>query len=217
MSTSTISQGVTWDRCTVISPSIWEEHVDLEGHDLSFKDLKSRELQGSTPIRDAVSDLVNHVEDDEGVSVIFIPKGHSLSKMRAIAKSAGIKEYDVEGFMDRISPAETERAYVMVISNSLLCYSADKTPEERDQLVRKLGYEVPSTAELLTAIVFHRIIHSKPLFYDTDLRNFSLTSDQVDKYRPSLTSTESGFQVHFHYSNLFSGAAGVKRFYAIES
>ncbi|MBS0620509.1 MAG: F-box protein [Verrucomicrobia bacterium] len=202
---------VALERVPVIDQSVWERYVNLKQHGLSFEDLRFPSREALTK---AALDLAGHVEADQGVSIIAIPKGLSFSKLLAIGEALEVRAEYIWG---RIEPAigavETEQAYVAVLSNGVLQGSRSKSIEAQDELIQEMGCEVPSVADLLTAMIFHKVIFSKRLFSDAPW-TYSLTSDSADGYRLVIGGfAASGFDVINHdYDGVNVGAGGLRKF-----
>ncbi|MBS0621309.1 MAG: F-box protein [Verrucomicrobia bacterium] len=203
---------VALERVPVIDASVWEQYVNLQEHGLSFEGLvfPSREV-----LAPAALDLARHVEADQGVSIIAIPKGLSFSKLLAIGEALDVPARYV---WDRIVPAigavETEQAYVAVLSNGVLQGSRSKSIEAQDKLVQEMGCEVPSVADLLTAMIFHKVLFSKRLFSDAPW-TYSLTSDSAGGRRLAIGGfAASGFHVSLDYYDfhVHDGAGGLRKF-----
>ncbi|MBS0620647.1 MAG: F-box protein [Verrucomicrobia bacterium] len=199
-----------WKKVTLIDPSVWEKNVNLQGHSLSFEGLEfpSREI-----LEPVALDLTRHVERDQGVSIFPIPKGLAFFKLLTIAEEKSVRpKYIWRRVMRGISNIETERPYVIVVSNSVLKGSREKTYEERDALIQSMGYEVPSTTELLMGMVFHYMMYSKRLF-GNDPWTFSQTSDSVDGCRLAVGGfAPPGFIVSDANDGNYDGVAGLRRF-----
>ncbi|MBS0620143.1 MAG: F-box protein [Verrucomicrobia bacterium] len=200
-----------WKRVTLIDASVWEKYVNLEKYGLSFEGLV---VPGRESLEPVALDLARHVENDQGVSIIAIPKGLSFSKLLAIGRTLEVRAEYIWGRMEpAIGAVETEQAYVAVLSNGVLQGSRSKTIKARDKLVQELGCEVPSVADLLTAMIFHKVLFSKRLFSEEPW-TYSLTSDSADGDRLVIGGFgASGFCVSFHgYVDVFGGAGGLRKF-----
>ncbi|MBS0620678.1 MAG: F-box protein [Verrucomicrobia bacterium] len=198
-------------RGTLINASEWEKYIYLEVSGLSFEGLVVPSREVLTPV---VYNLAHLGENDQGVSVIAIPKGLSLSKLLVIAEEWGVRPYYIwEEVVPAIGAIETQWPYYAVISNSVLQGSRGKTIQERDALVQSVGCAVPSTTELLTVMVFHYIMRSKRLFSDKRCA-MSLTSDSVEGWRLAIGAfMPSGYHVEDAGNMSFMfGVAGVRRF-----
>ncbi|MBS0620512.1 MAG: F-box protein [Verrucomicrobia bacterium] len=198
-----------WDRVTRIDPSVWAKYVNLEKYGLSFEGSVDLSREVLEPV---ALDLARRVEEGKGVSIIAIPGGLSFSKLFAIAKERGVPvRFIWEEVVPAIGARETERPCIAVISNSVLEGSKGKTIEARDALVQAMGYEVPSTIELLTVMVFHYIMHSRRL-YSSEPWTYSLTSDSSNGLRLSIGGfASSGFSVSL-YDDVFLGVGGLRKF-----
>ncbi|MBS0620510.1 MAG: F-box protein, partial [Verrucomicrobia bacterium] len=192
----------------VIKEDGWRKFVDLEKYGLKFDEL---EFPSREDLMVPALDLARHVEEDQGVSIIAIPKGLSLSKLLAIAEEWGVpRRYIWAEIEPAIGTLETKRPYIALISNSVLQGSRDKTNRLSDAFVQEKGYEVPSTIELLSLMVFNCIKHSKRLFSDD--RTHALTSDSVHTRRLAIGGfTPSGFIIT-HFAFIHIGVAAVRRF-----
>ncbi|MBS0621118.1 MAG: F-box protein [Verrucomicrobia bacterium] len=200
-------------RFTVITPSVWEYNFNLQERGLSFEGFLAPQ-DGVLLL--AAANLKSCVDEDQGVSIVAIPKGLSLVRLLAIAEKAKVPiERIVNEIISAIGNVTTERAYMIVVSNSVLKESRNKTIEARDTLVQGMGYEVPSTVELLAVIIFHYIMYSKRLL-NHELCTWSQTSDSTDQQRFSVGDFGvSGFCIDYVNATPYigEGVAGVQRFF----
>ncbi|MBS0620507.1 MAG: F-box protein [Verrucomicrobia bacterium] len=204
---------VALERMAVIDASAWEKYVNLQEHGLSFEGLQfpSREVLASVAF-----DLVAHVENDQGLSIIAIPKGLSFSKLLAIGRALDVPAaYIWDPVEPAIGAVETKQAYTAILSNGILHGSRSKTIEELDKLVQEMGCEVPSVSDLLTAMIFNKVIFSKRLFSDAPW-TYSLTSNSAGGRRLAIGGfAASGFYVFSHYYDcvrVVGGAGGLRKF-----
>ncbi|MBS0620506.1 MAG: F-box protein [Verrucomicrobia bacterium] len=202
---------VALERVPIIDQSVWEKYVNLQEHHLSFEGLvfPSREV-----LAPAALDLAGHVENDQGVSIIVIPKGLSFSRLLAIGRALGVPARFIwDPVEPTIGAVETKQAYVAVLSNGILQGSRSKTIQARDKLVQEMGCEVPSVSDLLTAMIFHKVLFSKRLFSDAPW-TYSLTSDSAGGRRLVIGGfAASGFHVFgHHFDYVDHGAGGLRKF-----
>ena len=140
-----------------IGKDVWEKHVDLKKHGLVIEDLpepSSRLLVKSIK-------MASQVENTAGFTQLIIPKGLTFDKLTAIALEPKIG--NPTGYVKECKsiPEQlpVEQTYEIMISRSVIKETRNKTYDRQEEVINRIGFDVPRLIEV-TSLIFLTYISS---------------------------------------------------------
>ena len=151
---------VSLNSVRIFDPTFWNTQIGpLEG--VTFGDAEPSSVEETLH-------AMNHVPN---LTVIAMPQGFTIRKLESLIKAfqaedkfPGFVRFSPR-FLKEIGDIPVEKTYTCVISDEVLPLSTSQSWEEHQDLVTKLGYEMPKLIEMMTS-VFFRCITGQEDFYD---------------------------------------------------
>ena len=150
-------------------------------------------------------ELAPHVENEEGLTLLTMPKGLTLNQLVAIAAEKGIT-VNVE--WDQILPNQgnisVEQTYVILITDSIFRASRSKTYAQQQAVVAGHGCVMPTVQEYVALCVFTNKAFQKCLYRQGDAQNpwtYGRSSTHVDNYPLIVGGSDPARVDVYHYEN----------------
>jgi hypothetical protein len=201
-------------KLSIIDRGVWERHVDLSRWGLSF------EAAAPCPNRKLILNLPRlfaslNVEGGAGITLLVMPQGLTFNKLVEINPAAF--EYIWDRIPEVLGEIFVERTYQVVITNSVLEESRNKSVSQQQALVEKLDCKMPRVLEV-SALVILTFISSSALsptrLYNDSPWTYTRCIEKLDGYSIVVGSfTSEGFDVHDNnFDNVDYGVGAVQKF-----
>ncbi len=151
-------------KLTIIDEKIWEKYIDLAVHQFTFEGLPP--LNKRKLIPELIHMFALKIEKDAGITLLTLPHGLSLPKLRKSALSP--KQGNPTGFLFIAPLVEknqekvvVEKTHRVAVTNFMLEDTKGLTANEHQQFAQKIGYKIPGFLTLNALNVLNRICSSE--------------------------------------------------------
>ena len=113
-------------------------------------------------------ELAPHVENNEGLTLLTMPKGLTLNQLAAIATAKGITVDVWDELLQEHGNVPVEQTYVIVITDSVFRISRSKIYAQQQELVARHRCVMPTVQEYVAHCVFTNIVYQKCIYRQDD-------------------------------------------------
>ncbi len=127
-------------------------------------------------------EMVPHVEDNAGLTLLTMTKDLALNRLKAIGKDSRIDvHFSWSGISIELGDVRVEHTYRVLITNNVIINSRNKSYDKQDELLVEIGCEMPTVQEYAALCIFTKLIFKKCL-YGENPRTFGRSSTKVVGY-----------------------------------
>lgn len=151
-------------KVSVFDKKDWEVHADFQKLKLADEDISP--IDTARAVREMAQLILRlkenevSIEQDAGFTVMTLPKKLSRSFLTSFARDP--KQGNKAGGFGWIDPKieqvlqsmTVSKSYQLIITNSILNNSRDKTAEDQDKLLKKIGCTRPGVLEVASLVFF---------------------------------------------------------------
>lgn len=146
----------------VIDQKVWEKHFDLNILGIDATGAPSLDARALIPI---IRHLSKQVEGGAGVTLLTIPKGLTFTKLLRLAMfpkqgNAVPIQYITSKMTKELGDFQVDKTYIVAIANSVFANSRNQSVKDQEQLVTRLGYEMPNLLHVAALAVLTYISSS---------------------------------------------------------
>lgn len=134
-----------------LDKSAWEKH-DLEALGLSFDDVPDLDTRITSAISEGFTSL--KVSANAGVTLLTIPKGLTLEKLKTLARLDDRSFFIDEG-IPGFSDAPVPRTYSVLVTNAVLSGSKRLSEEQQERALARTGYDRARTIEIAALCILN--------------------------------------------------------------
>lgn len=172
-------------KLSIIDGHIWHAHINCPKFGLSVElsptEKVTLKICAITIIKKFNVNL--KVEKDQGFTLLTIPKGLTLNKLKKIAEAPikGNSFYiaDMSGVLKEFGEVITERVYQIVITNNVLVESKSKNTKIILDYYKKFEIEIPSLLEVAALCSLTYITSFPPIRLFPRGEFYTICSDKV--------------------------------------
>lgn len=152
-------------KLSIIDRSIWEQHFDLKKHGISIDDEPPIDNHTLIPILKKFDSLP--IEQKGGFTLLTIPKGLTLNKLIALARSQEGKklvEFIYPAIVENLGDIAVDQTYRILISDHILEESRGLSESAQKDLVDTFGCESANLLPMLALLVTTFVSSGKRLY-----------------------------------------------------
>jgi hypothetical protein len=209
-----------YNKCTEI---FWEKFDLRCCKELTILDAKTQGITiddepriNKLQVLKCIKDLISHIENNEGVTLLTMRKGLTLNQLVAIAAEKGMT---VDIVWDRILQEQgdvpVEQTYVILITNNVFVDSRSKDYASQRDIVIGYGCEMPTVQEYVALCVFTNKCFQKYLYGGNPL-TFGRTSTHVGSHSLIVGGASAPGRLlgvyRSHWDNESKGVGGRRKF-----
>lgn len=206
----------------VIDKSDWERHVDLSTFGLNLDNVPLLDKRKVIPALKRIASSQPRIKGKSGVTLLLIPEGLKIRTFFDIAKLPNVNVPQIRCIWtcisDQIGDIQVDKTYWIVITNNIFERSRNQSVSSQNDLLQKMGWEMPKTTEILGLITLtYMASEGQTCLYNYNPMTFTRCSEHVDGNQIVVGGlSPDGVFLHLNYfKNGFGfdiyGDAGVLR------